>query len=95
MSLTDIAARIREGLADQSFDGSLKFDCGEDGVIVLAGGTATTDDRETDCTIRLSRDNLVKLLSGQLNPMTGVMLGKLKVSGDMGVALGLGRLLAR
>ncbi|NKX44950.1 SCP2 sterol-binding domain-containing protein [Roseicyclus persicicus] len=95
MSLTDIAARIREGLAGKGFDGSMKFDCGEDGVIVLADGTATTDDRDTDCTIRLSRDTLVKLLSGQLNPMTGVMMGKLKVSGDMGVALGLGRLLAR
>ena len=62
---------------------------------VLADGTATTDDREADCTIRLSRENLVKLLGRELNPMTGVMLGKLKVSGDMGVALGLGRLLAR
>ncbi|MBF9059488.1 sterol carrier protein [Rhodobacterales bacterium HKCCSP123] len=95
MTLTDLAARIREGLAGRSFDGSLKFDCGEEGVIVLADSTATTEDREADCTIRLSRDNLVKLLGGELNPMTGVMLGKLKVSGDMGVALGLGRLLAR
>jgi putative sterol carrier protein len=93
MTLTDLADRIREGLTGKSFDGSLKFDCGDDGVIVLADGTASTEDRETDCTIRLSRDNLVKLLGGQLNPMTGVMLGKLKVSGDLGVAMGLGRLL--
>lgn len=93
MTLTNLADRIREGLAGKSFDGSLKFDCGDEGVIVLAEGTATTEDRDTDCTIRLSRDNLVKLLGGQLNPMTGVMLGKLKVSGDLGVAMGLGRLL--
>jgi putative sterol carrier protein len=95
MTLTELADRIREGLVGRSFDGSLKFDCGEDGVIVLADGTASTDDREADCTIRLSRENLIKLLGGELNPMTGVMLGKLKVSGDMSVALGLGRLLAR
>ena len=93
MTLTDLADRIREGLAGKEFDGSLKFDCGEEGVIVLANGTASTEDREADCTIRLSRENLEKLLSGKLNPMTGVMLGKLKVSGDMAVALGLGRLL--
>jgi putative sterol carrier protein len=93
MTLTDLADRIRGGLAGKTFTGSMKFDCGEDGVIVLAEGDATTVDRDTDCTIRITRENLVKLLSGQLNPMTGVMMGKLKVSGDMGVAMGLGKLL--
>ncbi len=93
MTLTDLADRIRAALVGKSFDGSLKFDCGDDGVIVLADGDASTDDRDTDCTIRITQDNLTKLLSGNLNPMTGVMMGKLKVSGDMGVAMGLGKLL--
>lgn len=91
--LQEIAEGLRKGLADKRFDGSLKFDCGADGVIVLADNTATTQDRETDCTIRISRDNLGKLLTGKLNPMTGVMMGKLKISGDMGVAMKLGQLL--
>lgn len=91
--LQEIAEGIQKGLADKRFDGSLKFDCGADGVIVLADNTATTQDRETDCTIRISRDNLGKLLAGKLNPMTGVMMGKLKISGDMGVAMKLGQLL--
>ena len=94
MTLGDLADRIGGALAGKDFDGSLKFDCGDDGVIVLAENTATTHDQETDCTIRISRDNLGKLLAGTLNPMTGVMMGKLKVSGDMGVALGLSKLLA-
>ncbi len=93
MTLTDLADRIRAALVGKSFDGSLKFDCGDDGVIVLADGDASTDDRDTDCTIRISQDNLTKLLSGTLNPMTGVVMGKLKISGDMGVAMGLGKLL--
>ena len=80
-------------MGDKSFDGSLKFDCGDDGVIVLADSTATTQDRETDCTIRISQDNLVKLLTGKLNPMTGVAMGKLKISGNMGVAMKLGVML--
>lgn len=94
MALNDIAARISEGLSGRTFDGSLKFDCGEDGVIVLANDKADTNDRDTDCTIRISTDNLTKLLAGKLNPMTGVMMGKLKVSGDMGVAMKLGQLLS-
>ncbi len=93
MTLTDLADRIRAALVGKSFDGSLKFDCGDDGVIVLADGDASTDDRDTDCTIRISQDNLTKLLSGTLNPMTGVVMGKLKISGDIGVAMGLGKLL--
>ncbi len=91
--LEQIVTKMQQELENKAFDGSLKFDCGDDGVLVLADGTAGLEDRETDCTIRISQDNLVKLLTGKLNPMTGVMMGKLKVSGDMGVAMKLGSLL--
>ncbi|CUI01330.1 SCP2 sterol-binding domain-containing protein [Leisingera aquaemixtae] len=93
MALEDIAAGIRDGLTGKTFDGSLKFDCGDEGVIVLSQGDATTLDRDTDCTLRLSADNLQKLLAGKLNPMTAVMMGKIKVSGDMGVAMKLSKLI--
>jgi putative sterol carrier protein len=93
MTLQDIAKGISDGLQGKSFDGSLKFDCGDDGVIILADGAASTTDRDTDCTIKLSQDNLVKLLKGKLNPMTGVMMGKLKISGDMATAMKLGKLI--
>ncbi|MGR3761248.1 SCP2 sterol-binding domain-containing protein [Roseobacteraceae bacterium NS-SX3] len=93
MPLQDIATGIRSGLAGKSFDGSLKFDCGPDGVIVLAGGNASTEDRDTDCTLRLSTENLKKLLTGKLNPMTAVMMGKIRISGDMGVAMKLSKLI--
>lgn len=91
--LQDIAKGIQSGLENKTFEGSLKFDCGSDGVVVLADNRASTEDRDTDCTIRISKDNLSKLLTGKLNPMSGVMMGKLKVSGDMGVAMKLGQLL--
>lgn len=93
MALQDIAQGISKELQGKSFAGSLKFDCGSDGVIILADGTASTTDRDTDCTIKLSQDNLVKLLTGKLNPMTGVMMGKLKISGDMATAMKLGKLI--
>ena len=91
--LQDIADGIQKGLNGKSFDGSLKFDCGSDGVVVLADNKATTRDQDTDCTIRISTENLTKLLTGKLNPMTGVATGKLKVSGNIGVAMKLGQLL--
>ncbi len=48
----------------------------------------------TDCTLTLSRDNLLSLLGGKLNPMMALATGKLKLSGDMKVAMGLAKLLA-
>lgn len=91
--LDKIAADIRKVLETKSFSGSLKFDCGADGVIVLADGTATTEDRDTDCTLRLSQDNLIALLKGKLNPMMALATGKLKLSGNPTVAMGLAKLL--
>lgn len=93
MPLSKIAEKIQRGLSESSFTDSLKFDCGEDGVIVLADRHVSLEDRETDCTIRISADNLAKLIAGKLNPMTGVMMGKLKVTGDVSVAMKLGQLL--
>jgi putative sterol carrier protein len=72
---------------------TLKFDCGSDGVIVIDGAStpSTVDnaDRDTDCTITLSVDTLGEMMSGELNPTTAFMTGRIKVSGDMGVALKL------
>lgn len=91
--LADILPKLQQALETRSFDGSLKFDCGEDGVIVLADGTATDQDQSTDCTLKLSEENLSKLLIGKLNPMTAVMLGKIKISGNPAVAMKLAELL--
>ncbi|WP_054006809.1 SCP2 sterol-binding domain-containing protein [Cypionkella psychrotolerans] len=93
MALEHIAAEIRKVLEIKSFSGSLKFDCGADGLIVLADGTASTGDRDTDCTLRLSQENLISLLKGKLNPMMALATGKLKVSGNPAVAMGLAKLL--
>ena len=91
--LEKIAAEISKMLESKPFSGSLKFDCGEDGVIVMAEGAATTTDRETDCTLRLSTENLVSLLKGKLNPMMALATGKLKLSGNPAIAMNLAKLL--
>lgn len=91
--MKDIADRLSTALETRTFTGTLKFDCGAEGVLVLADGRATTEDTPADCTIRLSRDNLVALLTGKLNPMMGLATGKLKLSGNPAVAMGLAKLL--
>ena len=81
--------------AASGLNATLKFDCGADGVVVLDGksvpGTVDNTDRETDCTVAITLDNLNALLTGELEPATGFMMGKFKVSGDMSVAMKLQR----
>jgi putative sterol carrier protein len=50
-------------------------------------------DMETDCTVGITMENLQAMLDGDLEPATGFMAGKLKVSGDMSVAMRLQRVI--
>ncbi len=96
MDMTAITEALRAKMgASSGLNATLKFDCGADGVVVLDGksvpNTVDNTDRETDCTVAITRENLAALISGELEPATGFMMGKFKVSGDMSVALKLQR----
>lgn len=91
--LSDILPKLQAALERKTFDGSLKFDCGDDGVIILADGTATDVDQDTDCTLKMSQDNVVKLLAGELKPITALAMGKIKISGNPAIAMKLADLL--
>lgn len=72
----------------------VRFDLGADGapVLVARGGKAVFEaesDADADCTIRITQDNLYKLLDGKLDPMLGYTLGKIRVAGSLGVAMKL------
>jgi putative sterol carrier protein len=98
MDLPSITDTVRAKVGESSGLGAtLKFDCGADGVVYIDGKSAPNSvdnqDREADCTIAITHENLAALVSGELEPTTGFMLGKFKVSGDMSVALKLQRVL--
>lgn len=75
----------------------VKFDFGETGVLLLDGvaEAVTNDDGEADATIRISFDNFKKLAKGELGATAAFMMGKLKVAGDMGVAMQLQQVTAK
>ncbi|TGQ39542.1 SCP2 sterol-binding domain-containing protein [Mesorhizobium sp. M00.F.Ca.ET.216.01.1.1] len=93
MSVQEIADRMRSRVASAGFEHSVKFDTGSDGVIVIDGATVSTTDAATDCTVKLSLDDLDSLIAGDLNPTMAFMSGKIKVEGDMTVAMALSQLL--
>ncbi|TNN81519.1 Non-specific lipid-transfer protein [Liparis tanakae] len=53
-------------------------------------GSVTTDPgQKADCTLSMRDEDLLELLTGQLNPQTAFFKGKLKITGNMGMAMKL------
>ncbi len=98
MNLEECTQAIRAKVGDDSgLAATLKFDCGDDGVIIVDGkstpNSVNNANTDTDCTVGITLDNLTAMLEGDLDPATGFMAGKLKVSGDMSVAMRLQRVI--
>ena len=93
MSMEEIAEKMRARVEGSGFDQSVKFDCGGDGVIVIDGNKVSLDDAAADCTIALSKGDLESMMTGELSPTAAFMQGKLKVDGDMSVAMALSQIL--
>jgi putative sterol carrier protein len=81
--------------ADSGLGKSIKFDLKGPGFIYINGGTVSNEDLPADCTVIVSKDDFEKLAKGQLDPTMAFMTGKLKVNGDMSVAMKLQPLLAK
>ena len=98
MSLEKVTEEFRRQAAKAPNLGkSLKFVFDEGVVFMdLSGDEAqvTNEDKDADCTVHISVDTLDKIRRGELNPMTALMTGKVKVKGDMGLALKLQSLLS-
>jgi putative sterol carrier protein len=93
MGVQEIAEQLRPRVEGSDFDKSVKFDTGGDGVILINGKSVSTTDGPADCTISLSLEDLEALLSGDLSPTMAFMTGKIKVGGDMTIAMALSQLL--
>jgi putative sterol carrier protein len=66
--------------------GTWTVDVNEGKLSVTEGGN------NADTTITVSQENFEQLISGDLNPTTAYMTGKLKVKGDMSAAMKLQKL---
>jgi alkylation response protein AidB-like acyl-CoA dehydrogenase/putative sterol carrier protein len=93
MSFETMLNAIKERASTASTLGSkLKFDFGDQKILLDGSGdknVVSTDDAEADCTVSVKLEDLEAMMKGDLNPMMAFMGGKIKVKGDMGVAMKL------
>lgn len=91
--LEQAAAALNEKLGS-GFDASAKFAISDLGAIVLDADGARVSDDDADVTLSADAETFQSIISGELNPTSAFMTGKLSVDGDMGIAMKLASVLA-
>ncbi|WP_172296592.1 SCP2 sterol-binding domain-containing protein [Pseudoruegeria sp. HB172150] len=92
--MTDAAVKALSEKASGEFDGRAKFVIEGEGSIMIDSEGVREADEEADVTLTADADTFQSILSGDLDPTSAFMTGKLSVDGDMGMAMQLGSLLS-
>jgi putative sterol carrier protein len=96
-----IITQMGAAIGDNSgLGGILKFDFGEPGSVLIDGkstpNTVTDGEGKTaDTTISVALSDFEKMVKGELDGTSAFMQGKLRVAGDMGLAMKIGSVLQK
>jgi putative sterol carrier protein len=85
---------LSERLAGEAMDGSVRFIIEDMGSIRVDESGVSASDGEADCTMTADQETFQGILEGDVSPTAAFMTGRLKVDGDMGLAMKLGNLLS-
>ena len=90
--MAEMLAQALEALRDktggQGFDGSVRFEVEEVGALRLdEGGPRMDDGSAADCTITGDMETFKAMFEGDLSPTVAYMSGRIRIEGDMGVAM--------
>lgn len=97
MDLAALTQKAASVIGDSGFSKKVKFDFGDVGKLFLDGanGVANNDDADADATVKVDWNDFMSLAQGKMDPTMAFMQGKLKVEGDMSVAMQLQSLFSK
>ncbi|NHX27685.1 sterol carrier family protein [Escherichia coli] len=88
--MIEAAVEALQGKLADGFDGVAKFVIEGEGAIMVDGSGVHAGDEDADVTLTATREVFEDMLAGDLNPASAFMTGKLRLDGDMGMAMRLG-----
>ncbi len=75
-------------------DGAARMVIEDEGSIRIDETGVSTDEGEADCVLTADAETFRGMLEGEVNPTVAFMSGRLRIEGDMALAMKLGSLLA-
>ncbi len=99
--INEIVSQMGKAIGSNSgLGGTLKFDFGDAGSVFIDGksnpnSVSDGTGKNADTTISVSLDTFEKMVKGELDGTSAFMQGKLRVAGDMGLAMKLGPILQK
>ena len=95
--MSEVIAKAVEALSAKfsgGFDAVAKFVVTDEGSIMVDGSGVREGDEEADVTLTASAEDFQAMFEGDLSPTSAFMTGRLKVDGNMGLAMQLSAVLA-
>jgi putative sterol carrier protein len=98
LTLQKIIDGLQEKIGEDCGLGAVvKFDFGDQGSVILDASQVpnivSTEGADPDCTMIISVEDFMAMAEGSLDGVAAFMTGKLKVQGEMGLAMKLGAIL--
>ena len=94
MTLEELTNRVRTAVGEESgLRAKVKFNFGANGFLFIDGAAkpnqVSNENADSDITITVSMENFQKIIDKKLSPQLALMTGRMRLRGDMRIALRL------